>query len=74
MAGKKQAGGYIITVIRDRRLRTYVVAEPDQEKALAILAAKLKQKSVEPLDPIPVAAAAMKDYGVKPGCAKRLHL
>ena len=74
MAGKKQAGGYIITVIRDRRLRSYVVAEPDKKAAIAILAAKLKQKSLEPLDPIPVPAAALKDYDVKLGCAKRLHL
>jgi hypothetical protein len=69
-----KVGGYLVTVIRHRRLQTYVVAEPDQKKALAILAEKLHQSSVEPLAPIPLSKAALKDYDVKPGCAKRLHL
>ena len=72
--GKKEVGGFIITVIRHKRLQTYIVAEPDQKKALAILADKLDQSSVEPLEPIPVRKSALKDYDVKPGCAKRLHL
>ena len=71
---KKEPGGYIITVMHHKRYKTYMVAEPEREKAIAILAEKLEQPIDDPIAPLPVPADALKEHAVKPGHAKRLHL
>ena len=71
---KKEPGGYIITVMHHKRYKTYIVAEPDRDKAIAILAQKLEHPIGDPIAPLPVPAEALKEHGVKPGHAKRLHL
>ena len=71
---KKEPGGYIITVMHHKRYKTYIVAEPDRDKAIAILAQKLEHPIGDPIAPLPVPAEALKEHGVKAGHAKRLHL
>ena len=66
--------GHMITLVNGRCPETYVVAEPDREKAIQILTGHLNNRSVRPLDPLPISAEGVRDYGVRPGQAKRLSL
>jgi hypothetical protein len=68
------AGGHIITLVDGKWPKTYIIGEAERDKAIQILARKLKHPLTPLPDLQPVSAEILKDHGIKPGQAKRFHL